>query len=81
VKEDTVAMLLPYMLAGLQKGVAADLRGASIMIFSQLAAKAPLGLKLLSSESPTPRHATLVTHDVLLACSLHQRCISSGVSV
>ena len=45
-----MALLLPYLLKGLASKVVPDFRAASIMIFSQLAARASLAAKLLSSK-------------------------------
>jgi hypothetical protein len=50
VNEDTIALLLPFLLDGLKKDVFPDFRAASIMILSKLASRVPLSPALLSGE-------------------------------
>ena len=48
VKEDTVRLLLPYVLAGLGRKASADYHTATLMIVTLLASKATLSEGLLT---------------------------------
>ena len=62
VGEDLLLLLLPYIVAGVGKGVSDDYRMASTMIACQLATRAPLSDQLLSGAAPCdPIHSQSTT--------------------
>lgn len=63
VDEDLVALLLPHLLVGIGAGASADLRPATMMVLSQLSAKATLADGFLSGKRP-PRVFFLLEENV-----------------
>jgi len=61
VGEDTAALLLPAVAAGIGGGASADFRAAAFMVASQLAARAPLAPAFLDGAGPAPPRARLAT--------------------
>ncbi len=61
VDEDTAALLLPAVAAGIGGGASADFRAAAFMVASQLAARAPLAPSFLDGAGPAAARASLPT--------------------